>query len=76
MKDDLDKTGGPAITQSEDYGPVWNGLTKRDWFAGMALQGIVIVVGNRLGQSKEVTVDSMASDAYDLAGAMIRRRAQ
>jgi hypothetical protein len=68
--------GGPAFPESAS-GPYPNGeivlgrpgMTLRDWFAGMALQGRA----TRLGNPHEHR-DLLASDCYDIADAMIEAR--
>lgn len=63
-------TGGPAfpvpgLQDDEDF----NGMTLRDYFAAMAMQGIV--------ESKSVTNDEQcASRAYSIADAMLAGRAK
>lgn len=64
-------SGGPAFPMSYEQKQtgVW-GLTKREWYAGMALQGILQLLGS-------VAVDfggpeRTAKMSYDVADAMIR----
>lgn len=76
MTDKIDD-GGPAHPFMEmttnDGGftvtPVSVGLTKRDWFAGMALQGLM--ARKNWGQS-----ETAASIAWALADEMIKARSQ
>lgn len=70
--------GGPAfpVTERQElWMEKWGGLTKREWFAGMALQGIM---GNSVLQGAFATAEShdkafsgMAKMAYSLADAML-----
>lgn len=59
-------SGGPAFPMSYEQKQtgVW-GLTKREWFAGMALQSLVKFGG-------DVFQDEIAKWAYVYADAMIR----
>lgn len=60
--------GGPAFPAfSEDHGniPTWSGMSLRDWFAGIALQGMLAHDGE-----KEVRLFR----AYEIAEAMIAER--
>ena len=61
----LTYTGGPAFPVSE--GTVqFLGLSKREWFAGMALQGA-------LSRGVEgVEVERIASDSFLMADAMVQ----
>jgi hypothetical protein len=59
--------GGPAFPVP--YVTLHTGMTLRDWFAGMALQGRA----TRLGNPHEHR-DLLASDCYDIADAMIEAR--
>ena len=49
------------------------GMSLRDWFAGMALQGLLSVSDEELLWNKE-ECSSIALDAYDLADAMLAQR--
>lgn len=68
--------GGPAFPCPVEFDPNGQlvshgsfGMTLRDWFAGMALQGRA----TRLGNPHEHR-DLLASDCYDIADAMIEAR--
>ena len=62
----LTYTGGPAFPVSE--GTVqFRGLSKREWFAGMALQGILSRDSIQFHKSTTIAVW-----AYDYADAMVR----
>lgn len=68
--------GGPAFPtaamQTTPGGPVFGaapGMTLRDWFAGMALQGICHGNG-------DVPFDGLAMAAYLVADAMLAERAK
>lgn len=52
----------------ENFQPVALNITRREWFAGMALQGIIAHV------DKSVTVEVISDYAYYQADAMIARR--
>jgi hypothetical protein len=66
---------GGSMSENGDGGPAFPGVTgsgisKREWFAGMALQGILQLLGS-------VAVDfggpeRTAKMSYDVADAMIR----
>jgi len=74
-------TGGPAfpgkqkslMIQSEhigiasEYEIEHNGMTLRDWFAGMAMQGIC-------ASGPDISNPVIAAEAYALADAMIKQR--
>ena len=66
------KDGGPAFPgfdpASETPKPL-NGMSLRDWFAGQALVGIC--ANTDWTPASSVT---LASDAYDLADAMLKER--
>jgi hypothetical protein len=76
-------TCGPAFPTtvrthySEDTGSTWSehidpGMTLRDYFAAKALQGLVSAWGGH-----DVTdFDELASDAYNMADAMLKAREQ
>lgn len=69
--------GGPAFPsgKSETPGyenslPYYEGMSLRDWFAGMALQGIV----SSIFCTPEVTFNECAGRAYGMADAMLAAR--
>ena len=62
-------TDEPAFPQSLASEGPFGGLTKREWFAGMALAAI-IREGNP-SQGVGTTFDMMAQDAFRFADAMI-----
>lgn len=66
---ELQKTGGPAFPTSTRNMFVEGGLTIRDHFAGLAMQG-------RLGQVNQIKrgYAERAEDAYLLADAMMEAR--
>ena len=71
MKD----TGGPAFPawEQDTYGAKFfnEGMTLRDWFAGMAMQGLLACpVQPQSGP------DMYARDAYTLADAMLKERSK
>jgi hypothetical protein len=70
----------PNGTWNQTYEPGESGMSLRDWFAGMALQGIV---GSTVYVTAIVTAEdadppkilqSFAANAYDIADAMIAER--
>ena len=74
--------GGPAFPQTVAFSPNGEavtagmyfaegpGMTLRDWFAGMALQGII----GSIFCTPEVTFKECAGRAYGMADAMITAR--
>ncbi len=61
-------TGGPAFPFIDSTSPLEHpGMTLRDWFAGMAMQGIC---ASGPGISNPV----IAAEAYALADAMLKQR--
>ena len=64
------KDGGPAFPLPSDGGrsihPAVRGMSLRDWFAGMALQGLISVPENGAIHSP-----TDAKTAFELADAMI-----
>ena len=71
-----EKTGGPAFPVPEHLDERGHGheqhigMTLRDWFAGMALQGFIAASG----QDGLPVLWIVASDAYDMADAMLHAR--
>ena len=65
-KNDFNHYKYPILTVS-DIMPQSEGRTLRDWFAGLAISGMVINVAI-------VSFDEMSRDAYALADAMIKER--
>lgn len=60
-----EKRSGSVTVRS----PGSKGLSKRDWFAGQALVGV-------MKERPEATADEIASSAYGIADAMLRHRAK
>ena len=48
-----------------------NGMSLRDWFAGMALQGLVNAA---LGNGAKISAQDYANTSYELADAMLKER--
>jgi len=68
--------GGPAMPVSDPMGRDI-GLTKRDWFAGMALPGIISETYINLASTSDADrdmIESVARHAYELADAMLKAR--
>ena len=61
--------GGPAFSYSSNVFPNYTGMSLRDYFAGMALQGII-------PHDVEISMNdaSLAASAYELADAMLAAR--
>ena len=71
------KTGGPAFPtdnahQTGPHSYHVEGMTLRDWFAGMAMQGFIAA----WGQHDVTDFIEIAHDAYNMADAMLHRREQ
>lgn len=78
-RDRLEKTGGTAFPVVQDSGPFWNGLTKRDYFAAMAMQefmrffvplideGFFAPIIDRGNQ-----IANIAAASYQMADAMLK----
>lgn len=71
------KTGGPAFPtdnahQTGPHSYHAEGMTLRDWFAGMAMQGFISAAW---GENQVVTdCIGIAHEAYNVADAMLNRR--
>jgi len=72
--------GGPAFPSGEKTWlgdatgwdktePIFKGMSLRDWFAGMALQGII--AGS---QGLEMSTQQFAEQAFKLSDAMMKER--
>ena len=61
--------GGAAfpLIPTEGCGPIWEGMSLRDWFAGQALNGMV-------ASEVKDAAERFARGAYALADAMIAER--
>ena len=70
MKD----TGGPAFPawEQDTYGAKFfnEGMTMRDWFAGKAMQSLILAAQN----AKDI--DMLSAGAYHLADAMLKERSK
>lgn len=66
-------TGGPAFPVVGHFyngklgGQLDHGMTLRDWFAGMAMQGMLAAAENH-------NTDELAVYAFDVADAMLKAR--
>lgn len=68
--------GGPAfpLAGSNDYSyPPEDGMTLRDWFAGMAMQGASQFVNQHEDHHSESLAD-IARESYKIADAMLAAR--
>lgn len=66
--------GGPAFPVV-CMNNVWShGMTMRDWFAGMALQGIIAKHGIAESAWQSIAPDKNAELAYKMADAMLEER--
>lgn len=76
------KDGGSAFPVSPSpstTGAVYGGLTVRDWFAGMALQGVLASPMDLIRFAKEnhtTPIKAAVAAAWDAADAMIAHREQ
>lgn len=73
--------GGNAFPGRSDAGGMYDmpqydkGLSIRDWFAGIALQGLIAYGSTAVfGDDKETPETACARHAYKLADAMIKER--
>lgn len=64
--------GGPAFPQGFDGGPYDGGMSLRDWFAGMALQGLLAHVIGVEGANGRAS--KYAERSYQYADAMLAAR--
>lgn len=71
----INKDGGPAFPVPNSVMSV-PGMSLRDWFAGMALQGVVSGVESRTTEwkGKQLEPKDVAFYAYTLADAMLAER--
>lgn len=65
-------TGGPAFPTLADNGHAMNqdGMTLRDWFAGKAMQSLM------LAAKTSQDVDLLSKGAYQMADAMLKERSK
>ena len=70
--------GGPAFLHDRGgpYKQMWSGISVRDYFAAAAMQGICAGSDWRTGLSDEPDppAEEIASDAYEMADAMLKAR--
>ena len=74
---DYSKQGGPAFPSKvpfEHWGDPNQGMSLRDWFAGMALQGLCASDTDRFDKSSLLVQHALAAIAYDHADAMLAER--
>lgn len=69
------QNGGPAFPRSrsierDDYWDEEDGMSLRDWFAGMALQALI----SRIPANASPDENGLADYAYDVADAMLAWR--
>lgn len=74
-----DYDGGPAFPftptdKSGQIGPAYEGMSLRDWFAGMALQGEVASPDSGTLEADSITFSELADDCYRMADAMLAAR--
>lgn len=53
--------------QDNGWCPGLNGITRRDWLAGLVLQGIMATMAD----TKDLKIDVIVSDCYELSDALI-----
>ena len=65
-------TGGPAFPTLADNGHAMNqdGMTLRDWFAGKAMQSLI------LAANTSQAVDLISTAAYQMADEMLKERSK
>lgn len=74
-------SGGPAFPTIQTNGPHWApaepGMSLRDWFAGMALQGLLAnpQLASRINKEGGATSGWIEDSAYAWANGMLKERA-
>ena len=70
--------GGPAFPKQcfecEDMEVGPDGLSKRDWFAGMALQGMLSIPPSQL--ASEFSIQEIVEGTYRWADVMLKERSK
>lgn len=66
-------TGGPAFPQMYN-GQSYNGMSMRDWLAGMALQGELACQSEESGEWPNDHLDRLAKRCYRVADEMLKVR--
>lgn len=68
--------GGPAFPRSAvpHFNGPQEGMTLRDWFAGMALQGEIASPTSGIFEADSITFQEVAWDCYRFADAMLAAR--
>ena len=74
MNGPIDKGGFvyPSIVDESAGNTVERGINRRDWYAGLAMQGLVTQMGGDKGTMRPVTALEVARSAYHIADLMIR----
>lgn len=66
------KDGGPAFPSHGTMGEVnYQGMSLRDWFAGMAMQGLLAAPVGKVVDPARANETDIAREAFILAEAMI-----
>lgn len=79
MSDLACNDGGPAFPQWDGHAitgePLYliGGMSLRDWFAGMALKGL-LASPRKINGKTEVSQDDLAGSSYGMADAMLQER--
>lgn len=68
--------GGPAFPVTRLDIPEMEGMSLRDWFAGMALQGMITNNTEVPELARKAPEQAAAIVAYNFADAMLRERAR
>jgi len=66
-----ENTGGQAFPTRGEYGSDYGGLTKREYFAAMAMQGLLANTGGVSGEKGQTWYEKTADESLELADALI-----